>query len=161
MILSNLKALSTNERLLMKNVVTIVITLVNGATTATPERSFSMTRRIKARLHTTMTHRRFNALPTLNSSKSLANKLSLVKVVIDFVHSSPNRRNDLGFSQKRIWSNDNQAEAAIRGVLWKKMFLEISQNSQENTCARVSLLIKFKKETLAQVFLWILRNFYE
>ena len=99
MILSNLKALSTNERLLMKNVVTIVI--VNGATTATPERSFSMTRRIKARLHTTMTHRRFNALPTLNSSKSLANKLPLVKVVIDFVDSSPNRRNDLGFSQKR------------------------------------------------------------
>ena len=29
-------------------------------------------------------------------------------------------------------------EAAIRGVLWKKVFLEISQNSQENTCARVS-----------------------
>ena len=26
-----------------------------------------------------------------------------------------------------------------RGVLWKKVFLEISQNSQENTCARVRL----------------------
>ena len=51
-------------------------------------------------------------------------------------------------------------DAATRGVLWKKVFLEISQNSQENTCARVSFLIKlqgsglqlFKKETLAQVF---------
>ena len=32
----------------------------------------------------------------------------------------------------------------------KKLFLEISQNSQENTCVRVSILIK--KETLAQVF---------
>ena len=38
------------------------------------------------------------------------------------------------------------------------MFLEISQNSQENTCARVSFLIKLqalnfiKNETLAQVF---------
>ena len=32
------------------------------------------------------------------------------------------------------------------------MFFEILQKSQENTCARVSLLIKFiKKETLAQV----------
>ena len=30
------------------------------------------------------------------------------------------------------------------------MFLEILQNSQENTCARVSFFIK--KETLAQVF---------
>ena len=42
----------------------------------------------------------------------------------------------------------------------KKPFLKISQNSQENTCARVSFLIKFqalacnfvKKETLAHVF---------
>ena len=42
----------------------------------------------------------------------------------------------------------------------KKVFLEISKNSQENTCARVSFLIKLqpetcnfiKKETLAQVF---------
>ena len=41
----------------------------------------------------------------------------------------------------------------------KKCFLEISQNSQENTCARVSFLIKLqalackfmKKETQAQV----------
>ena len=38
------------------------------------------------------------------------------------------------------------------------MFLEISQNSQENTCARVSFLIKLqarnfiKKEILARVF---------
>ena len=28
------------------------------------------------------------------------------------------------------------SEAATGGALWKKMFLEISQNSQENTCAR-------------------------
>ena len=42
----------------------------------------------------------------------------------------------------------------------KKVFLEISQNSLESTCARVSLLIKLqasvcnfiKRETLAQVF---------
>ena len=35
-------------------------------------------------------------------------------------------------------------DTATRGVLWKKLFLEISQNSQENTCARVSYLIKFQ-----------------
>ena len=45
-------------------------------------------------------------------------------------------------------------EAATRGVLCKKVFLEISENSQENTFARVSFLIKLqalgliKKETL-------------
>ena len=39
---------------------------------------------------------------------------------------------------------NNISEAATRGVLCKKTFLEISQNSQENTCARVSFLIKFQ-----------------
>ena len=33
-------------------------------------------------------------------------------------------------------------EAATRGVLRKKVFLEIPQNSQGNTYARVSFLIK-------------------
>ena len=36
-------------------------------------------------------------------------------------------------------------EAATKGVLQKKkVFLELSQNSQENTCARVSSLIKLQ-----------------
>ena len=35
----------------------------------------------------------------------------------------------------------------------KKLFLKISQNSQESTCARLSFLINFiEKATLAQVF---------
>ena len=33
-------------------------------------------------------------------------------------------------------------EAVIQGCSVEKVFLEISQNSQENTCARVSFLIK-------------------
>ena len=51
------------------------------------------------------------------------------------------------------------AEAVVRRCSLKKMFLEISQNSQENTCARVSFLNNlpqacnlFKKESLVQVF---------
>ena len=45
------------------------------------------------------------------------------------------------------------AEAVIQRCSVKKVFLEISQNSRENTCARVSFLINsIKKETLAQVF---------
>ena len=39
-----------------------------------------------------------------------------------------------------------------RGCSIKKMFLKISQNSQENTCARVSFFL---------FFLWISRNFLE
>ena len=40
-------------------------------------------------------------------------------------------------------------EAATRGVLCKQVFLEISQNSQGNTCARVSFLIKLQPEIKA------------
>ena len=36
-----------------------------------------------------------------------------------------------------------------RGVVYKKVFLEISQNSQENTCAEVSFLIKLQVSRLA------------
>ena len=41
-------------------------------------------------------------------------------------------------------SNKPFSEAATRGALWKKVFLEISQNSQENTCARVFFSIKMQ-----------------
>ena len=52
------------------------------------------------------------------------------------------------------------SETATRGVLCKKVFLEILQNSQKNTCERASFFNKvaglsratlFKKETLARV----------
>ena len=42
---------------------------------------------------------------------------------------------------RKWWLTENteslDTEAATKGVLCKKVFLEISQNSQENTCARV------------------------
>ena len=51
----------------------------------------------------------------------------------------------------------------------KKVFLEISQNSKENTCARASFLIKLqvapanllKRDSGTGIFVWILRNFKE
>ena len=48
------------------------------------------------------------------------------------------------------------SEAVVRRCFVKNVLLKISQNSQENTCVRVSFLIKacnfIQKETLAQVF---------
>ena len=38
----------------------------------------------------------------------------------------------------------NQSEAVVRRCSVKNVFLEISQNSQEKTCARVSFLIKLQ-----------------
>ena len=45
-----------------------------------------------------------------------------------------------------------KSEAVVQSCSVKKVFLEVSQNSQENTCARVSFLCNFIIETLAQVF---------
>ena len=36
------------------------------------------------------------------------------------------------------------AEAAVRGVLYEKVILKISQDSQENICATISFLIKLQ-----------------
>ena len=42
----------------------------------------------------------------------------------------------------RLHISNNHTEAATRGVLYKKVFLKISQKSQENTCATVSFFNK-------------------
>ena len=47
-------------------------------------------------------------------------------------------------ARKRV----NNLEAVVRSCSVKKVFLEISQNSQENTCARVSFLIKLQSSGL-------------
>ena len=61
-------------------------------------------------------------------------------------------------------------EAATGGVLKEKMFLGISQNSQENTCTRDSFWIKlqisglqlyYKRDSGIGALLWFLRNFSE
>ena len=61
-----------------------------------------------------------------------------------------------------------RAEVTTGAVLLKKVFWKISQNSQENTCARVSFFNKvaglkpatlLKRDSGTGVFLSILRNF--
>ena len=52
-----------------------------------------------------------------------------------------------------VYLRIDSPEAATRGVLCKMVFLEISQNSQENTCARVSFLIKSFVKFLRTPFL--------
>ena len=62
-------------------------------------------------------------------------------------------------------------EAVVRRCSVRKVFLEISQNSQENTCARVSFLIKLQasipdeEKNISEIFIftspWCLERFYE
>ena len=81
------------------------------------------------------------------------------------------RRNE----QKRLWfvvkgsyKTKQDAEAAAQRCFVKKMFLEISQSSQEKTYARISFLIKLeglglqlflKRGFITGIFLRILQNF--
>ena len=53
-----------------------------------------------------------------------------------------------GFLSKIVISYMTELEATTRGALCRKVFLEISQNWQENTCARVSFLIKLQASDL-------------
>ena len=47
-----------------------------------------------------------------------------------------------------------RAEAVARRCSVRKVFLKISQNSLENTCARVSFLIKLQASGLFKKWLW-------
>ena len=74
----------------------------------------------------------------------------------------------LNFDELQIWQPIFTGEAT-GGFLCEKMFLEISQNSQENSCARVSFLIKLlapglqlyqKRTSGTGVFSWIFLTFF-
>ena len=81
------------------NVITIIwLVLTNGSTSVSAERSFSMTRRMKTWLRSTMTQKRFNSLVVLNTHKDILDELSLVEVRNDFVDRRQNRRNEFGVS---------------------------------------------------------------
>ena len=43
---------------------------------------------------------------------------------------------------KYLLNGQHKSEAATEAVLWEKVFLEISQNSQKNICTRASFLRK-------------------
>ena len=88
---------SKEERGLKGNVIAIIkIVLVGAATSATPERSFSLARRLKTWLRSTMSQKRFNSLAVLSTHQSQTDNLSLVGVANEFVDAKPNRLNVFG-----------------------------------------------------------------
>ena len=80
-ICKTLQAMDKDVRPMIKNIWTITrIVLTSGATSATPERSFSMQRRIKTWLRSTMGQKRYNSLSVLNAHTDVVDKLSLVEL---------------------------------------------------------------------------------
>ena len=70
--------------------------LVNPATSASGERSFSTAGRLKTWLRSTMTQERFSNLTILNSHKERTERLSLVDIANEFADRNDNRKINFG-----------------------------------------------------------------
>ena len=96
-ILYHLESLHPTKCALIPNLPTIVhLILINPATSCTPEGSFSLARRIKTWLRSTMTTKRFNNLSILSIYKELTDSINLVDVGNKFASKYDGRRMNLG-----------------------------------------------------------------
>ena len=91
-----------DERGLIPNVqILMELIMVNPATSATPERSFSLSRRLKTWQRSTMKQQRFNSLAILHEHKAITDKIDLVKVANAFVDKYDERLRTYGrFTEK-------------------------------------------------------------
>ena len=80
------------KRPMTKNIWTIIrIVLTSGATSGASERSFSMLRRIKTWLRSTMGKKRYNSLSVLNAHTYIVDNLSLIEVADRFANAKERR----------------------------------------------------------------------
>ena len=101
-----IKSFAPEKRKLIQNVVTVIkIILTNGATSAIPERPFSMLRRIKTRLRSRMLQKRLNSLLIMYDNEDLLDNLSLIDVANEFVGLQTDRKNAFGsFTVKDLYT---------------------------------------------------------
>ena len=92
-----LQSLSASQRLLLEQVCRVGrLLLVMPATNATSERSFSVLRRLKSYLRSTMSQPRLNHVMVLSIYKGLLDELDLYAVANEFVGSSEYRLRLIG-----------------------------------------------------------------
>ena len=95
-ILAKIKQLSEAEKCMITEIITLCKLLVNPATSAAGERSFSSARRLKTWLRSTMTQTRFSNLTILNTQKQRTDKLCLTDVANEFAALNENRKSNFG-----------------------------------------------------------------
>ena len=96
-ILKAMEETTSETRLLFPNVMLVIqLLLLNPATSATPERSFYVARRIKTWLRSNIIPPRFNALSFLHIHKDLIDGLDVISVANDFVSLNSVRYNNFG-----------------------------------------------------------------
>ncbi|CAB4016714.1 Hypothetical predicted protein [Paramuricea clavata] len=108
-VLDAVKNLDHNTQQMISEVLTICkLLLVNPATSATGERSFSTARRIKTWLRANMSQRRFSHLAILNTHKIRGDNIRLLDVANVFVSKNDNRKPNFGsFTEQDLCYNLN------------------------------------------------------
>ena len=96
-IFERLESLHPTKHALIPNLLTIVrLILINPATICTTEKSFSVARRIKTWLRSTMKNKRFNNLSILSIHKELTESIDLVDIANEFASKYDEHRMNLG-----------------------------------------------------------------
>ena len=95
-VLKAVKILTDHERHMITEVVICKLLLVNPATSATGERSFSTARRVKTWLRANMKQHRFNNVALLHTHKARTDKIRLLNVANEFVQRNENRFRSFG-----------------------------------------------------------------
>ena len=94
---AKMKTFSEAEKSMISEIITICnLLLVNPATSAAGERSFSSARRLKTWLRSTMTQTRFSNLTILNTHKQRTDNLCLIDIANEFTALNDNRRKNFG-----------------------------------------------------------------
>ena len=116
-ILAKIKQLSEAEKCMMTEIITLrKLSLVNPATSAAGERSFSSARRLKTWLRSTMTQTRFSNLTILNTHKQRTDKLCLIDVANEFAALNENRKSNFGtFKESDLKMSGWQSSVASVG----------------------------------------------
>ena len=99
-IIVKIKELPNPEREMIKEVITLCkLILVNPATSAAGERSFSTARRLKTWLRSRMNQERFSNLTVLNIHKERMERLSIIDIANEFTDRNTNRKRNFGTSR--------------------------------------------------------------
>ena len=105
-IIVKIKELLTPERKMINEDITVCkLILVNPATSAAGERSFSTARGLKTCLRSTMIQERFINLTILNSHKERTDTLSLLDITNEFTDRNSNRKRNVGIFKESVVSD--------------------------------------------------------
>ena len=96
-IIVKIKELLNPEREMIKEVITLFkLILINPATTAAGERSFSTARRLKTWLRSRMNQERFRNLTVLNIHKERTDRRSTIDTANEFTYRNTHRKRNFG-----------------------------------------------------------------